>query len=122
MIKNLILVVEDEESIQSNIKEFLEEDFQILLAESNQQRKLLFLENKDSIGAILMDGNLSDGDSLSLISKIINEYDFPPEKIISISGNDSIQREMRYIGCGVCPKPFSLYDILKAVQKAVTES
>ena len=100
----------------------MEEDFQILLAESNQQGELLFLENKDSIGAILMDGNLSDGDSLSLVSEIINEYDFPPEKIISISGNDSIQREMRYIGCGVCPKPFSLYDILKAIQKAATES
>ena len=60
MIKNLILIVEDDLDVQSNIKEFLEEDFQILLADSNQQGRLLFLENKDNIGAILMDGNLPE--------------------------------------------------------------
>jgi len=114
--KKVVLHVEDEPSIKEVYKIILEKEGFIILSASNlKEGWLTYQKNFLIIDAILLDGNLPDGKSISLVRQI-REFGFVG-KIIANSGEDKTNDELISAGCNIAfQKPTLFFDLIKILK------
>ncbi|GAB1540452.1 hypothetical protein NUACC21_31210 [Scytonema sp. NUACC21] len=114
----LILVVDDETSIQEITKASLEaHNYKVLTAGDGVEAIAVYAQYKDTISAVLMDMMLPSLDGLTAIRTLqkIN----PNVKVIASSGLMSNSKLVTAVGNGVnafLPKPYTVKELLQALQ------
>ncbi len=104
-----ILVVNDEQSIQTMLHEILMQHGFLTIAALTQEEGLeLFMENPD-VSAILLDGCVPGRvlNTLPLLKKFTNA--FFPGPIVAMSSNPDFRKEMTAPGVG-CANEWSMID------------
>ncbi len=109
----IILIVEDEKSLQTLYKIILERAGAKVLTATTVQRGIgIFFTNKEDIDAIMLDGMLPDGSSEPLVRKIVASGF--GGIIMATSG--TINSKLMAAGCNLDkPKPLSKKDILSVL-------
>jgi len=113
-----ILVIDDENSIRSTLKEILEyESYEVDLAASGQEGLNLFTEKKHDI--ILCDIKMPEMDGLEVLGKL---FDISPDaQVIMISGHGNIDTAVTAIKQGAydfIEKPLDLNRLLITIRNA----
>jgi len=120
----LVLVVDDEESIRRTAKKLLERfGYRVLLAENGAEAVSIYTQRKNEIALVLTDMAMPIMDGLATIIalKAIN----PGVKIIGSSGLDANGTVAKASGAGVkhfIPKPYTAEVMLQTVHKILHES
>lgn len=116
-MKDVILIVEDETNIRTNVAEFLQaEDFSVLQAKDGEEAIAVFQEKKPDL--IILDLMLPKIDGLEVCKQIRRDSDVP---IIMVTARDEEIDKLLGLELGAddyITKPFSLRE-LKARIKAV---
>lgn len=116
-MKDVILIVEDENNIRANIAAFLEaEDFDTVQAKDGEEAVALFVEKKPDL--VILDLMLPKMDGLEVCKRIRRDSDIP---IIMVTARDEEIDKLLGLELGAddyITKPFSLRE-LKARIKAV---
>lgn len=116
-MKDIILIVEDETNIRTNIAEFLQaEDFEVALAKDGEEAITLFDEKRPDL--VILDLMLPKVDGLEVCKYIRRDSDVP---IIMVTARDEEIDKLLGLELGAddyITKPFSLRE-LKARIKAV---
>ncbi|ARV57376.1 hybrid sensor histidine kinase/response regulator [Nostocales cyanobacterium HT-58-2] len=120
----LILVVDDEPSIQEITKASLETyNYKILTANDGIEAIALYAQHKDKIGAVLIDMMLPVLDGLTAMRTLqkIN----PKVKIVATSGLMSSSKLAGAVGSGVktfLSKPYTVKELLHSLQMVLIEN
>lgn len=114
-----ILVIDDEKSIRSTLKDILEyEKHQVDLAEDGASALVLFEQNK--YDAVLCDIKMPEMDGIEVLEKIIEES--PETPVIMISGHGNIDTAVDAIKKGAydfIEKPLDLNRLLVTIKNAL---
>ena len=114
----LILVVDDEESIRNVAKSTLERfGYSVMVAAHGAEAIVIYLQNQSAIAVILTDMAMPimDGPALIIALKSIN----PKVRIIGSSGLSSNGGNAKAVGAGVehfIPKPYTAETMLKSIR------
>jgi two-component system cell cycle sensor histidine kinase/response regulator CckA len=114
----LILVVDDEDSIREITKTSLEtHDYRVLIARDGIEGVTLYAQHKDEISLVLVDMMMPSMDGLTTIQTLqkIN----PKVKIIAVSGLVSNPNMIKLLNTNVktfLPKPYTSNELLKHLQ------
>jgi CheY-like chemotaxis protein len=118
----LILVVDDEDSIREVTKTLLEtNDYRVLVASDGIEAIALYTQHKAEISAVLIDMMMPsmDGPTAIRVLKKIN----PQVKIIGVSGLVSNHKMIELVGNSVktfLPKPYTSNELLKNLQAVLS--
>lgn len=116
-----ILVVDDERSIRSTLREILEyEKYDVSEAESGMVALELLMQNE--FDAILLDIKMPKMDGLEVLEHILKDYDTP---VIMISGHGTIETAVEAIKKGAfdyIAKPLDLNRLLVTIRNALDKS
>ncbi|MFH1868635.1 MAG: response regulator [Candidatus Omnitrophota bacterium] len=116
MSKYHILICDDEEIIRESVKAYLEDDFEISLAENGLQA--IELTKTEDFGVIIMDIKLGgDIDGINAI-KEIKKFK-PDQKIIVLTGYESVDSDEEALKLGVSSylvKPIGRAKLLKIIE------
>ncbi len=117
-----ILVIDDEKSIRSSLKEILEfEDYEVELAENGEEGLQMLL--KDEFDLVICDIKMPKLDGIELLNRIQKEEN--PTKFIMISGHGSVDTALEAVRNGAfdyIPKPPDLNKLLITVKNALENS
>ncbi len=114
----LILVVDDEDSIREITKTLLEKNaYKVLLASDGIEAVALYTQHKEEISAVLIDMMMPSMDGPTTI-RILQKIN-PEVKIIGVSGLVSNDKMIELLGNSVktfLPKPYTSKELLKNLQ------
>ncbi|MBT6120407.1 response regulator [bacterium] len=116
--KETILVVEDDDILLDNLRLFLSDKYNVLLAEDGGKAKELIRNN--SIDLILLDIYLPDVNGVDLIDEIQGQIN--DAEIIAMSAYQEIEMAavmMRKGACDYLSKPFYEIDLMNTVSRAL---
>ena len=116
--KETILIVEDDDVLLDNLRLFLSEKYNVLLAEDGRKAKELIKNN--SIDLILLDIYLPDVNGVDLIDEIQGKI--KDAEIIAMSAYQEIEMAaimMRKGACDYLSKPFYETDLMNTVSRAL---
>jgi PAS domain S-box-containing protein len=118
----LILVVDDEESIREMTKASLEKNaYNVLVASDGIEAVALYTQHKEKISAVLIDMMMPSMDGPTTI-RILQKIN-PQVKVIGVSGLVSNHQMIDIIGHSVktfLPKPYTSNDLLKNLQTVLS--
>ncbi|MEM6811619.1 MAG: response regulator transcription factor [Pseudomonadota bacterium] len=120
MKKGNIFCIDDDESLQLVINEYLESDGYTILKAQNIQGALDVLSSEQQIDVILLDLGLPDGEGTSLIPKMQSQSD---AAIIVVSGKNDTMEKIVCLEMGAddyITKPFEMRELsarIKAVMR-----
>ena len=121
MSREKILIVEDDESIQNQLRWGLQEDYEVLIASSPEEARQRLREGRPSV--VTLDLTLRAGggpeDGLRLLDEIVDE--FPLTKVIMVTGNDDPQNALTAIHRGAVDwyaKPIDLEELKGVLRRA----
>jgi len=113
-----ILVVDDESGIRQSFKMVLEDEYNVLLADTGQQAIDILYQN--SVDLILLDIRLPDINGIELLEQL-KETD-PNTEIIMITAVNEIHSAVKTIKLGAYEyiiKPFMVEDVLTVITRAL---
>lgn len=120
----LILVVDDERSIQEIVQASLEQyNYKVITASDGIEAIALYAQQKNEIGAILLDMMMPSLDSVTTILTL--QQLNPDVKIIAVSGlatNDAVAKAISSNVKCFLAKPFTAQEILTALQTVLQKS
>ena len=119
-IKPTILIVDDEPGARQSLEVILEDDYQILAAESGQEA--LEILQKESIHLILLDVHMPDMDGLEVLRKIKEEDE--EMDVIMVSALNLARKAVDAIKLGAydyITKPYEPEDILSTVNRVISK-
>ncbi len=120
----VILVVDDEDSIREVTKTSLEAyGYQVLVASDGIEAVALYTQQKDNISAVLIDMMMPSMDGPTTI-RVLQKID-PQVKIIGVSGLVSNHKMIELVGNSVktfLPKPYTSTELLKNLQLVLTQT
>lgn len=112
-----ILIVEDDETIRTGLKYFLEkENFQVIEA-STCKEALLKVSN--SINLLLLDLGLPDGDGFLLFQKIMEQKKIPTIFLTAVDEEVSIVRGLDMGADDYITKPFKVRELLSRINNVL---
>lgn len=112
-----ILIVEDDETIRTGLKYFLEkENFQVIEA-STCKEALLKVSN--SINLLLLDLGLPDGDGFLLFQKIMEKKKIPTIFLTAVDEEVSIVRGLDMGADDYITKPFKVRELLSRINNVL---
>ena len=107
-----LLVVEDDLPIADQLQQLLQKEKYVCDVAYTYQEAVRLL-NEKSFDALLLDWNLSDGDGLTLLSRLRSEGDRTP--ILMLSANNTVDDRVKVLDAGaddyLC-KPYSNVELL----------
>lgn len=115
-----ILIVDDEEIIRDFLSEVLE-DYEISLASDGDEAIEQFTSKQFDL--IITDLRMPRVAGEEVVKKATETY--PDQKVIVMSGYSSLytaSQSVRNGACGFLSKPFSIKELLSAVENALKES
>ena len=115
-----ILIVDDEEIIRDFLSEVLE-DYEISLASDGDEAIEQFTSKQFDL--IITDLRMPRVAGEEVVKKATETY--PDQKVIVMSGYSSLytaSQSVRNGACGFLSKPFSIKELLSAVESALKES
>ena len=113
-----ILIVDDEESIRSLVRELLASDHECMVAGSVDEASTVLQEN--TFDLVLSDIDLGDSSGLIMVPQILERS--PETVVIMISGQQSIESAIEAMRVGAfdyITKPFDLRHVQAAVNRAL---
>ncbi len=112
-----ILIVDDEEIIRNELAEYLQNNnFNVFLAEASTEALEVLKANR--VDVVFLDIRLPGINGLELLKIIKMEY--PEKEVIMISGHGEMQSVIEAMRSGACdylPKPFSLTEVISAIER-----
>jgi CheY-like chemotaxis protein len=118
----LILIVEDEPSIQEVTKATLEEcNYRILTARDGIEAISLYAEHKHDISLVLMDIMMPSMDGLTAV-RTLQKLN-PNVKVVAMSGLATNSQLAQAIGTSVkafLPKPYTTQNLIETVQNVLS--
>src|SRR5688572_15875077 len=112
MSRDKVLIVDDEQSILSQLKWGLSEEFQVLTAATPDEVRRLLRDERPSVVTLDIALGTRGADreaGLALLDEIVDAY--PLTKVIMVTGNDSRENALTAIRRGATdwyPKPIQL--------------
>src|SRR4030066_1620396 len=119
-IKPTILIVDDEPGARQSLEVILEDDYQILAAESGQEA--LEILQKKSIHLILLDVHMPDMDGLEVLRKIKEEDE--EKDVIMVPALNLARKAVDAVKLGAydyITKPYEPEDILSTVDRVLSK-
>ena len=119
-IKPTILIVDDEPGARQSLEVILEDDYQILAAESGHEA--LRILQKESIDLVLLDVHMPDMDGLEVLRKIKEEDE--EMDVIMVSALNLARKAVDAIKLGAydyITKPYEPEDILSTVDRVISK-
>lgn len=116
----VLLIVDDEEGPRESLRIILEDDYQVLLAESGYQALELLKEH--SVTAAVLDIRMGGMTGIELL-KQIKQQD-PDVGVIMLTAYETVEtarQALRFGACDYLAKPFDLFTMRAAVAKAVEQ-
>ena len=113
-----ILIVDDSEIDRTVLKNILQEEFEIIEADSGYSGLDIILKEKDSLDALLLDVSMPVLDGFGVLG-ILKEktISVPPVFLITAEATrDNVQRAIQYNVSEFIRKPFDREDILKRIK------
>ncbi len=113
-----ILIVDDEESIRSLVKELLETDSECVVAGSVEEALEILRANEFNL--VVSDIDLGDSSGLIMVPRILDQW--PETVVIMISGQQSIESAIEAMRVGAfdyITKPFDLRHVQAAVNRGL---
>ncbi len=113
-----ILIVDDSEIDRTVLKNILQEEFEIIEADSGYSGLDIILKEKDSLDAFLLDVSMPVLDGFGVLG-ILKEktISVPPVFLITAEATrDNVQRAIQYNVSEFIRKPFDREDILKRIK------
>lgn len=117
----LVLVVDDEESIRAATRRVLEgHNYRVITASDGKEAVSRFLQEREHVRLVLTDLMMPQmsGGSLVRALRLIE----PTLRVIATSGLESAGAEMTELGVVILPKPCGPSQLLAAVRAALTEA
>jgi CheY-like chemotaxis protein len=118
----LILVVDDEDSIREITKTALETNsYKVLLASDGIEAVALYTQHKEEISVVLIDMMMPSMDGPTTI-RVLQKIN-PKVKIIGVSGLVSNHEMIKLLGNSVktfLPKPYTSNELLKNLQAVIS--
>lgn len=112
-----ILIVEDDETIRTGLKYFLEkENFQVIEASSCKEA---LLKVSNSINLLLLDLGLPDGDGFLLFQKIMEQKKIPTIFLTAVDEEVSIVRGLDMGADDYITKPFKVRELLSRINNVL---
>ncbi len=119
--KNLILIVDDEESIRSLLKEFLQENnYEVLAAKDGQEA--IELAEKHDFDLVITDLLLPKEHGIEVLHEIKDRFFIPVIAISGIYKKDEIKEKIADVFLDAFyEKPLNLEELLKGIQAILDE-
>lgn len=122
-MKNVVLVVDDEQHIRMILQESLEmSGFDVLTARNGKEALELFCENIPDITLILTDISMPVMNGIEFRERIHELV--PDTKIIALTGNYDVERDrhkLQHSFTKVMTKPFNIPELMESVLRQVDE-
>ena len=124
-MKSTVLVVDDEQSIRTSLKDLLEDEgYRVKLAKTGEESlAILHNESEKGIDAVLLDIWLPKMDGLEVLQSVKRTR--PKLPVIMLSGHASIDTAVQATKFGAyhfVEKPFSAENLLLSLRNAIRES
>lgn len=120
-VKNVILIIDDEQSIRSQLKWALSTDYQVFEAQNAEESLALVTQERPNL--VTLDVTLSpngDLDGLNILEKIV-QFD-PRIKVIMITGHDEKEIALKAIQSGAhdyYQKPINVDELKTIIRRAL---
>ena len=122
MAVDKILIVDDEESILSQLKWGLSEEYEVLIAATSEEARRLLREERPNVVTLdiaLGDRGSAREDGMVLLDEIVDHY--PLTKVIMVTGNDRRENALTAIRRGAVDwyaKPIQLEELKVILRRA----
>jgi two-component system sensor histidine kinase/response regulator len=116
----VLLIVDDEEGPRESLKIILQDDYEVLLAESGYQALELLKEH--SVAAAVLDIRMGGMTGIELLKQIKQQA--PDVGVIMLTAYETVETARQALRLGACDylaKPFDLFTMRSAVAKAVEQ-
>ena len=121
MNREKILIVDDEESIRSQLKWGLADEYEVLTAATTEEARRVLREERPRV--VTLDITLSraggDEDGMILLEEIVDLY--PLTRVVMVTGNESRENALQSIRRGAVdwyPKPIQLDELKGILRRA----
>ena len=121
-MRNTILLVDEKKSNREILAEVLENDYEILEADSGESAISMVEQVKDEIAAILLNVTMANLDGTEILEKMAQQDWFSRIPVAALSDEDSIRLEKKCYQLGVSEfirKPFDNYVMLTRIQNII---
>lgn len=120
---NRVLVVDDMELNRELLKEMLQNQYDVILAENGKRAIELLHQNADEISVVLLDLIMPETDGFAVLEKMQQENLIHKIPVIVISGETSTEAEGRCFDYGVMDfvqKPFNASIVRRRVKNVIS--
>lgn len=115
--QKFILIVEDDETISSTIRAFLESEGYAILTAVNGAEALDQLKNKSMPHLILLDMKMPVMNGWQFALEFLNRHDHKSPIVVMTAAADAEQRAKDIHAIGWVGKPFLLDELLRTIKK-----
>ncbi|MBQ6465822.1 MAG: EAL domain-containing protein [Oscillospiraceae bacterium] len=114
-LKRLVLIVEDEFVNRELLNAYLEQDYEILCAETGVEAMRLIYEKSETLSLVLLDLNLPGMNGLDILREIKKDIDLSRIPVIVLTSDAESEVESLSSGASdFIPKPYPRYEIIQA--------